>query len=326
MRNLRRRTLTLAAFTAFAAVAASADARGSFSRTLNVSATPDVEVFTGSGNITIRPGDTSTVTVNAKIHASNSWFSGGGLSPEERVRRIEQNPPVRQSGNLITIGKIEDRELRRNISIDYEVIVPAQTKLLAETGSGDTDISGVNGPLRASTGSGNVRASDINGDARLSTGSGDVKLYSVSGRLYARTGSGNITARSVGGGIVAETGSGDVECEQTKPGDISARTGSGNIRLRGVNGGVDAHTGSGDVTIEGDATATWDIDTGSGNIALHVPTSNFDVRAHSSSGNVTIDRPITMQGTFRRNRIEGKVGNGGVLVSLSTGSGDINVR
>jgi hypothetical protein len=326
MRNLRNRSLALVAFAALATSVAAAEVRGSFSRTLNVTGTPDVEVFTGSGNITVRPGNGSTVIVNAKIHASNNWFSGASLSAEERVKRIEQDPPIRQNGNMITIGKIEDRELRRNISIDYEVIVPAQTKLLTETGSGDADISGVNGPLRATTGSGNIRAAGIDGDARLNTGSGDVRLEGVSGRLYAHTGSGNVTAHNVGGGINAETGSGDIECDQTKPGDISARTGSGNIRLRGIKGGVEAHTGSGDVTVDGDATATWDIDTGSGNINLRLPTSNFDVRAHSSSGNVSVDRPITMQGTFKRNRIEGKIGNGGVLVSLSTGSGDINLR
>jgi DUF4097 and DUF4098 domain-containing protein YvlB len=326
MRNFRHRTLALAAFAALATVAATADARGSFSRTLNVTGIPDVDVYTGSGNITVRPGNGGTVTVNAKIRANNNWFGGGSLSPEERVQRIEANPPIRQSGNMITIGKIDDRELRRNVSIDYEVIVPAQTKLLTETGSGDADISGVNGPLRASTGSGNIRAGQVSGDARLSTGSGDVRLEGVSGRVYANTGSGNVVAHNVGGGIIAETGSGDIECEQTKAGDISARTGSGNIRLRGIKGGVDAHTGSGDVSIEGDATAAWDIDTGSGNINLYVPTSNFDVRAHSSSGSVTIDRPITTQGKMRRNRVEGKVGSGGVLVSLSTGSGDINLR
>jgi len=42
------------------------------------------------------------------------------------VRMIEQDPPVKQNGNSITIGHIDDRELRRNVSISYEVTVPSR--------------------------------------------------------------------------------------------------------------------------------------------------------------------------------------------------------
>src|SRR4030095_6287823 len=132
---------------------------------------------------------------------------------------------------------------------------------------------------------------------------------------------------NVKSGLEAETGSGDIEYDQTQGGDVAARTGSGNIRLRNVKGGVGASTGSGDVTVEGEVLGAWEVGTGSGNINLRVPAqSNFDVKAWSSSGSVTIDQPVTMQGTMRRNRVEGKVGSGGALLSLHTGSGDINIR
>jgi len=325
-RGLRISTIALAASLVLGASAAAAEAKGSFDRTLNVSGIPDVEIHTGSGNITVRRGSASVVTVHARIHARDNWI-GNDLSAQEKVKRIEADPPIKQSGNMITIGKIEDRELRRNVSIDYEVNVPEKTKLLAETGSGDQQIEGINGPLRAETGSGSVTATGITGDARLSTGSGDVRLESIQGRLYARTGSGNIVARNVTGGMEAETGSGDIEYDQTQGGDVAARTGSGNIRLRNIKGGLDASAGSGDVTVDGEVLGAWEIETGSGNISLRVPTqSNFDVKAWTSSGNVTVDHPITMQGSLRRNRVEGKVGNGGVLLTLHTGSGDINIR
>src|SRR5947209_5347935 len=112
-----------------------AEQRGSFSKTLQVSGTPDVEISTGSGNITVHTGGASTVQVNAKVTASDQWF-GGGLSAEERVKRIETNPPVTQSGNMIVIGRISDPELRRNLSISYDVTVPAASHLRTESGSG----------------------------------------------------------------------------------------------------------------------------------------------------------------------------------------------
>jgi DUF4097 and DUF4098 domain-containing protein YvlB len=326
MKSKFNQILALVAVAFVMSATAAAEVTGSFNKTLPVSGVPDVELYTGSGNIRVRAGDASSVTVYARIKARDNWLRDD-LSAAEKVKRIEANPPIKQTGNMITIGRIEDRELRRNVSIDYELTVPSHTKLLTETGSGDQEITNVSGPLRAQTGSGNVVASGIGGDARLSTGSGDVKLDDVSGRLYAKTGSGNIVARNVKSGMDAETGSGDIEYDQTQGGDVAARTGSGNIRLRSVKGGLDASTGSGDVTVDGEVLGAWEVETGSGNINLRVPTqSNFDVKAWSSSGSVTIDHPVTMQGTMRRNRVEGKVGSGGALLSLHTGSGDINIR
>ena len=218
--------------------AALAEANGSFTRTLTVTATPDVEVMTGSGNITLRAGTGDKVTVSARIKASSNWFNSGSLSPEEKVKRIEDNPPIKQNGNMISIGRIEEKELRQNVSISYEITVPAKTKLRSETGSGDQIIEDVDGPLRASTGSGNIQARKVGDGARLETGSGDVKVESVGGRLYANTGSGNIVAHDIAGGLLAETGSGDITYDQTVAGDVTARTGSGNVHLKNVKGCV----------------------------------------------------------------------------------------
>jgi hypothetical protein len=56
-------------------------------------------------------------------------------SNEQRVHAIESNPPIQQNGNVIRIGHMEDPELRRGISVSYEVTVPAETKLRSQTGS-----------------------------------------------------------------------------------------------------------------------------------------------------------------------------------------------
>ena len=302
-----------------------AAATGSFERSLNVTGKPDVDVQTGSGNITVRAGAADKVQVRARIRASERWL-GGGLSAEERVKRIEADPPIKQTGNMISIGRIEDRELRQNVSIDYDILVPQGTSLNTQTGSGDQEISGVKGTLRASTGSGNIHADNLDGDPRLNTGSGDIKIEMVQGRLYASTGSGNIVAKSVNGGLYAKTGSGDVEFDQTGSGNVLAHTGSGNIRLRNVKGGLEAHTGSGDIIVDGEATSAWEVQTGSGNVDLRLPqNASFELRAESSSGSIQMGRPITVQGILKRNRVEGKVGNGGPLLTLHTGSGDIRL-
>jgi hypothetical protein len=309
------------------ATAAAADVRGSFQKTLTVSGAADVTVQTGSGTISVHTGSGSSVQVSARIQASDHWFNGSGLSAEERVKRIEANPPVTQNGNTIVIGKIEDPDLRKNVGIDYDVTVPAQTKLRTESGSGDLKITGVAGPLNARSGSGTVSATDIGSSVRVSTGSGDVHLRNVKGGVNAETGSGGIDANNVDGTFYGETGSGDITMSQTSPGTVTAKTGSGTIRLSNVVGGATASSGSGDISISGEAKSGWSAHSGSGTIHMSLPkTSNFDVDAHSSSGSVKVSRPITIESAYKQSKLKGKVGNGGVLLEASTGSGDIRIE
>ena len=179
VKNLGLLLLTLG----ISALPLSASPTGHFERTLQVSGTVDLEITSGSGNVTIHTGGSGSVSVSAKIHASNSWLFGGDA--EERIRRIEKNPPVEQQGNTIRIGHVEDHDLLHNISIDYELTVPAQTKLSARTGSGDTFVSGIQLPLVAKTGSGNVTVENLGADAHIGSGSGDLKINSIKGVLHA---------------------------------------------------------------------------------------------------------------------------------------------
>ena len=127
-------------FVALAALPLQASETGTFERTLQVSGTVDLDVLSGSGNIKVHTGANNSVHVFATIRARDSWF---GISAQEKIKRLQANPPVEQQGNSIHIGRIEDRELQQNVSIDYDLTVPAQTKITSQTGSGDQTIDGV---------------------------------------------------------------------------------------------------------------------------------------------------------------------------------------
>lgn len=304
---------------------ASAAVAGHFDRTLKVNGPVDLTVASGSGNITVHTGGGDSVVISAKLHANNSWLFGG--SAEDRIHQIEQNPPIEQQGNIIHVGRAHDGDLFRNISIDYDLTVPAQTRLTSTTGSGDQVINGLQLPLTARTGSGNVSVDNLGADAHISSGSGDLKIGSVKGALNATAGSGNIRAEGVAGEINATTGSGDVEMRQVAAGNVRVGTGSGDVKLYGIKGGLHAQTGSGDIQADGEPTSDWQLGAGSGTITLKIPPqASFNIDARTSSGSLKITKPVTAQGTISRNRIQGKVGSGGPLVDLHTGSGDIYVQ
>ena len=326
MKSLKALALVIT-LTGLAALPLQAATTGHFEKTLQVSGTVELEVTSGSGNITVHQGGAGSVYVSAKIHGNTgSWLFGGG-NVEERIHRIEQNPPVVQQGNSIRIGKIEDRELTKNISIDYDVTVPPQTRLNSYSGSGDLTISGVELPVTAKTGSGNVTVAHVSAESRVSSGSGDLTINSVKGILYAQTGSGNIRADGIAGDAFVNTGSGDIQVRQSAGGSVKAQTGSGNIKLQGIKGGLRADAGSGNIQAEGEPTADWRLDAGSGNITLRVPSqASFNIDARTSSGTLKINHPYTTQGTMAHNHVQGKIGNGGVLLDVHTGSGDIEVE
>jgi DUF4097 and DUF4098 domain-containing protein YvlB len=313
----------IAALLCLQASPAAAIAEGSFQRTLQVTGPVHMELTTGSGNVQVRTGNSTEVQVTGRIRATE-WFEG---NVQEKIKRLEANPPIQQSGNTIRVGHIDNPDLRRNISISYEVIVPAETDLRVESGSGNQRVEGIRGPLQVSAGSGGLNISAIGDRVRAETGSGDIQIDRVQGNVRAKTGSGSIRADEIAGAFEADTGSGHITLQQTAPGSVRVDTGSGGMELRGVRGSLDAKAGSGTIEAEGSPTGAWNLQTGSGTVQLKIPSdASFDLAAHTSSGSISVDQPHTVQGSIGRKEIRGKVGGGGVPVEVETGSGDIQIQ
>lgn len=328
IRNLQTigAVLGLALMGAFAPAPAQAAVEGHFDRTLTVSGPVDLDVTTGSGNITIHPGDAGKVEVHATIRANESW-RWSDKDAESRVQYLEQHPPIEQNGNVITIGHVEDRDLLRNISISYNIVTPAQTHLHSATGSGNQTVDGLAGPAEASSGSGDVRLDQIGSDVQARTGSGEIVISGVKGALRASSGSGDIRADQISGAITASTGSGDVRLTQAGSGDVEVSTGSGGVEVNGVNGAVRIGTGSGNISAQGTPAGNWRLHTGSGDLTVELPQqTSFELYAHTSSGSIDSKFPITVEGTITPRDLHGKVGNGGPLVDLRTSSGTIHIE
>jgi DUF4097 and DUF4098 domain-containing protein YvlB len=299
---------------------------GHFERTLRVTGPVELDVHTGSGSIEVRAGDVSTVRVSGTIRPSPRWFDDGAET-ERKVRYLESHPPIEQHGNIIEIGHLEDYELKHNISISYEIVTPAETRLRTGTGSGNQTVEGIGGPLEASTGSGGIRIVNLGDMVKASTGSGNIRIEGAKGSVRASTGSGYIHATGIAGGLRASTGSGDVTFEQTAPGDVEVNTGSGRVELRGAHGSVRAQTASGNISVEGEGSGSWRLGTASGDVTVRLPANEgFTLHARTVSGSIHTEREMTVQGTLSRHELEGKVGEGGFLLDVRTTSGNIRIE
>jgi len=282
---------------------------GSFSRTLTVSGPVDLEVSSGSGRIEVRAGQAGRVEVSGRITSSNWGIFSSRSSAEEAVRRVEANPPVEQSGSRIRVGRVDDGWLRENVSISYTLVVPADTTLVSKTGSGAHLIEGLRGTVTASSGSGAIHIRDAGGDVRASAGSG------------------SILAEMVGGSFTGRTGSGGIDVSQTGNGPVDASASSGSIHLTGVRGSLHASTSSGTLRVQGEQTSDWRLSTSSGSVTIELAGKPaFSLDAHSSSGRIDTQYPVTVSGTIGRRELRGSVNGGGPLLHVRTSSGGIRIR
>jgi hypothetical protein len=290
-------TVALAWF-ALAPQAAAQTAEGSFERTLKVTGPVELNVRTGSGRIRVIASVGDTVKIAARLRADNSWFSGDASA---RIRQIEKNPPVEQAGNTLQLGRFADENLAKNISISYDVTVPARATVNARTGSGSIDIGDLSGPVDANTGSGSITVGRVAGPVTASTGSGSI--------------------------VVTGAGSGSVHVAQSGKGDVNVSSSSGEVEVTGVDGAARVSASSGSVVVEGRPSAAWDIHSSSGGVTVRIPSdAAFDLDARVSSGRIETTHAITMSGTIDKQRLQGKVQGGGPLVNIRTSSGGIRIQ
>ena len=270
-----------------AGLAIAAPADGSFDRSLTVSGPVQLEVKTDSGGISVRRGAAGSVRVHAVLTAQHGWLSSGDV--EERIRRLESNPPIEQNGNSVRIGFVREHDLLRNISMRLEIETPAGTELSARADSGGIRVSGVGGRVECKTDSGGIEIEDAGSDVRAEADSGGIHIQHVKGSVYARVDSGGIDAMEVGGAIDAQADSGHIGLSQTSAASIRAKADSGGITVK------------------------------------LAPGAGYDVSAAADSGHISVPE-MTVSSSFSRHHVEGKVRGGGPLVDIRVGSGGVTIE
>ncbi len=296
--------------------------QGTFDRTLKVNGPVQLEVATGSGDVHITPGSAGEVQIHGVIHA-HGWSDADA---REKLNEIKSNPPISQDNNLIRIGTMGFHV--NDASIDYTITVPANTELHSRAGSGDVNVSGIQGPATFTAGSGDIIASGIGNDIQAVAGSGDVKIFGVQGQAQVTTGSGDIEVHDSKGAARLHSGSGDVDVEH--PSDrVVAQTGSGDITVDGATADLRVRTGSGTVSIGGNPGAMnyWDIHASSGDVTLRIPSdASFELYAHTDSGDIDTKIPIVMEGTAGKHELRARIGDGKARVEIQTSSGSITLH
>ncbi|HEX4168918.1 MAG TPA: DUF4097 family beta strand repeat-containing protein [Bryobacteraceae bacterium] len=283
---MKRFALGLISMSMAAGIAMAAGADGSFDRTLSVSGPVELDVKTDSGGIAVSRGAAGTVRIHAVLTAQHNWFGSGDV--EQRIRELEKNPPVEQSGKSVRVGYVRDRDLLKGISMRLEIETPADTELRAEADSGGIRAHGMQGRVNCKTDSGGIEIQDAGSDVHAQADSGGIHINNVKGSVFARVDSGGIEATEVTGSLDTEADSGHIQLSQTSPGAIRAKAESGGISVK------------------------------------LAPGAGYDISAEADSGHISVPEMV-VSSSFSRHHIEGKIRGGGPLVSVRVDSGGITI-
>jgi DUF4097 and DUF4098 domain-containing protein YvlB len=274
----------------------------------------------GTAIDTTVPFATSGGVVDLSIVSGEITVSGWNR-PEARIHvsSDDENVPVRfeHGPDRILLDARQGRHWHDDDGddVEYNLTVPVGTRVLMHSTSGDLHARGTHGEIEARSISGDVEVDDVVHGATLE---------SVSGNVQARGIDGDVRARSV---------SGDVDLDDVT-GDITLSSVSGHGYVTNAHARVvRLETVSGDLSYGGplDPTGTYDFRAHSGDITLELPA---DVGALLSmdtfSGDIQTDFPLTIPPAGDNgppsHHVDTTLGRGGAHVTLSTFSGDIELR
>ena len=214
----------------------------------------------------------------------------------------------------------------RGSSVQYEIRVPADTRVSVDTSGGGIAISGIRGAVRADTSGGGIGISDVVGDVEADTSGGGISLRDIKGRVSADTSGGGVEAIAIDGPVHAESSGGSIELERVT-GDIVADTSGGGIRIVEAGGRVKADTSGGGIEAsfaKGNSLG-GSLETSGGGIEVSLDPS-ADLSIEASGNAVKTDLPLAVRGEISRGSLSGTLGKGGNTLRLHTSGGSVRIQ
>lgn len=210
--------------------------------------------------------------------------------------------------------------------VQYEIQVPADTRLSVQTSGGGITISGMRNAASLDTSGGGIRVRDQVGDLECETSGGGIDLREVKGRVRANTSGGGVEAEGVDGSIHAQSSGGSIDLARVS-GDIDAETSGGGIRIDQAGGRVRADTSGGGIEAsfaKGNSLG-GSLETSGGGIEVALD-PEADLAIEASGNAVRSDLPIRVHGEISRGSLSGSLGKGGNTLRLHTSGGSVRIQ
>ena len=312
-----------------------------------------VSACVGTGDVVVRGWDRGEVRARTEEAGSLRLLTPNVQpAPLVKVLVAEERNAELDSGDCGSTSRLE-------------LMVPRGATVILQVQSGHVEVADVaEARIKALSGDVNVRrvakgveVSCLSGDVSLSDSSGQARLSTMSGSIEAR----NVRTVERGDDFEAKTQSGDVTLEGVAHAQVSGSTISGNVLYEGglARGGVyDLKTTSGDVAMElpadssftihaivlvsGDIITDFPVRIGAGASAGSSNSSSASSKSNPHNAPTVIPtvppdwqkspvppkppKPPKLPKASTETRLDGTVGTGDAVITLSSFSGSVHLR
>ena len=273
--------------------------------TFSTGNSPSVSISTAGGSISARGHADSEVRVEMYVRKRGKYLDPSDTDLSDYEITIDSNgddvvAEARRNNSSRGFWNSDD-----NVSISFVVYAPENASVSGRTSGGSVSARNLSNTVSLRTSGGSVSVADVSGEIDLRTSGGSVNIQDASGTISGRTSGGSINVENVSGVVDLRTSGGSINLEEISA-KISARTSGGGIRGEFL-------------TFEEDI----DLQTSGGSIRIELPeTDHFNVDLRGQRVNTQL-RNFT--GEFEKNRVRGRIGEGGPLLTAKTSGGSVNV-
>lgn len=302
-RSAMRLGITCAALLATAAIAPGTRAED-ITKSFTVAGRANVKVETNDGSVRVTTGDSKQVEFHVQ-------YQGYELGKNLRVDTRQEGDSVELVARITGHWGINLNWGHNSRRLQIEVRMPREGDLNVNTGDGSVQVDTVNGTVNVHTGDGSVHANSLKGTIDLHTSDGSITVDNLKGDIKLRTGDGSIEARDLDGKVEADSGDGHIRIAGRFEA-LNVKTGDGSVDAKVLPGSKMA--------------ASWTLRTGDGSVDIVLP-SDFqaDIDATTGDGHISLGIPVTVEGTFSKSQLHGKMNGGGQPLTIHTGDGSIRL-
>jgi len=275
-----------------------------FTKTFQITGRANVRVDTNDGSVRVTSGDSKQVEFHVE-------YQGYEVGKNLRIDTRQDGDKVELTARITAHWGIHIDWGHSSRRLHIEVRMPREADLNVDTGDGSVQVESINGAVNVHTGDGSVRANSLSGTIDLHTSDGSITADNLKGDMRLRTGDGSIEAHELDGKVEADSGDGHIRIAGRFEA-LNIKTGDGSVDARALSGSKMA--------------TNWSVRTGDGSVDLTLP-SDFqaDIDATTGDGHISLGIPVTVEGTFSKSALHGKMNGGGQSLTIHTGDGSIRL-
>jgi hypothetical protein len=292
----------------------------------NINAIKNLKVETSGGSIQVKGGQ-SQGAVEMYV-ASNSW--GDRKSPSEIQQILNEfyDIDIRSEGGTLTAtARRKNIKWSNKTALNISFVIYSSNQVDADvrTSGGSLNLQEIVGTVTGRTSGGSITVKNLSKNIDLTTSGGQITADNLEGVVKLNTSGGSLSLSNLSGTVNARTSGGSISAKNVN-GDFSTVTSGGSIHLKEIDGNLNARTSGGQITA--DLKATHDfvkLHTSGGSIHLNLPETK-NAQLDLKGDKVRISELRNFNGTVKKDRVKGSLGNGNLLVEATTSGGSVDVK